>query len=341
MTGLQARAIVEAEIRRELFGPVGDEEPAGKPLDCSSGTISFSSAEESRGQFHDATTNQEILTIGTPLQRYGIGVLYSGAAVGGTAIGESSDADIDLTGVPGVATSEDDPEGPPVEIKGSLRHDEADSDDFDLTDANSFKPSAMAVSFQCRVPAHGLLKVQVTGAHYERLSVHIPGLSKPVDWWRRRPFTLLGTIPGGVLRDETNRLKIVATQPDGEGPGIAPTTRVFSRPVPGVDDPELRLVTVAAVNNVLGSGPSSALFQMGFTVTAAEDLVIEPYPEVELPDRDDEEQSIDLLYRNKRTYAIGHGCAAEWEGGGGAPVPYVRAVALPAYEVVSLTRTST
>jgi hypothetical protein len=336
MSGLEARAIVEAELRRELFGPLGDEKPTGKPVECASGSITFAKADESRGQFHDATTKQEILTIGTPLQRYGIGVLYSGAAVAGTTIGELSDADVDLTGVPGVATSEEDPKGPPVEIKGFLRHDEADSDDFDLTDANSFKPSAMAISFQCRVRGAGSLQIRVVGAHYERLSVNIPGLSKPVDWWCRRPFVLVGMVPGRVLRDETNRLKIVSTSPEGDAPGIAPTTQVFSRPVPAVSDPDLRLVTVAVVNNVTGSGPSSALFQMGFTVNAADGLVIEPYPEVELPNRDEEQQSIDLLYRNKRTYAIGHGCAAEWDGGGSS-VPFVRAVALPAYEVVSLT----
>lgn len=342
MSGLEARAIVETELRRELFGPVGGEEPDGKPVECASGTISFATAEESRGQFHDATTKQEILTIGTPLQRYGVGVLYSGAAVGGTVIGLSSEADVDLTGVPGVATSEDDPEGPPVEIKGLLRHDEADSDDFDLTDANSFKPSAMAISFACRVPAHGVIRIRVTGAHYEKLRVHIPGLSKPVDWWLRRAFTLLGTVPGRVLSDETNRLKIVPTAPEGGAPSIAPTTRVFSRPAPRADrsqpnDPELRLVTVAVVNDVMDSGPGSALFQMGFTIAAADGVLIEPYPELELPDQNDEEQSIHLLYRNSRTYAIGHGCAAEWEGGAGSPVLFLRAVALPSYEVVSLT----
>lgn len=337
MSGLEARAIVESEVRRELFGPVDDEAPAGKPVDCASGTITFATAEESRGQFHDSTTLQEILTIGTPLTRYGIGVLYSGAAMGGTTIGDTSEDDIDLTGIPGVARSEEDPDGPPVEIQGRLRHDEADSDDFDLTDANSFKPSAMATSFQCRVPTSGSLTITVTGAHYERLSVHIPGLAKPVDWWRRRPFTLMGSVPGRVLRSEINRLKIVDTSPEGDAPGIAPTTRVFSRPVPGTDDPELRLVTVAVVNQVMGTGPSSALFQVGFTVRAESELVIEPYPEIELPDRDDEEQSIDLLYRNKRTYAIGHGCAAGWDGGAESPVLLVRAVALPTYEVVSLT----
>lgn len=337
MSGLEARAIVEAELRRELFGPLDSEEPAGKPVDCSSGTITFATAEGSRGQFHDSSTMQEILTIASPLTRYGIGVLYSGASIGGTAIGEAGDEDIDLTGIPGVARNEEDPDGPPVEIQGSLRQDEADSDDFDLTDANKFKPSAMAISFQCRVPADGSLAVTVTGAHYEKISVHIPGLSKPVDWWRRRPFTLAGLVPGSVLVNETNRLKIVDTAPEGDPPGIEPTTRVFSRPVPGIDDPELRLVTVAVVNQVMGTGPSSALFQMGFTVAVAGGLVIEPYPEVELPDRDDEEQSIDLLYRSKRTYAIGHGCAAEWVGGAASPVLQVRAVALPAYEVVSLT----
>ena len=337
MSGPEARAIIEAELRRELFGPLGSEQPAGKPVDCSSGTIVFTTVEESRGQFYDSTTMQEILTIGSPLTRYGIGVLHGGGSNGGTAIGESDNEVVALTGVPGVARNEEDPGGPPIEIQGSLRQDEADSDDFDLTDANSFKPSAMAISFQSRIPANCSLTIMVTGAYYEKISVHIPGLSKPVDWWRRRPFTLTGSVPGSVLLSETNRLKIVGTASEGDPPRNAPTTQVFSRPVPGVEDPELRLVTVAVVNQVMGTGPSSALFQMGFTVSAADGLIIEPYPEVERPDRDDEEQSIDLLYRNKRTYAIGHGCAAEWEGGGDATVSQVRAVALPGYEVVSLT----
>ncbi|TVT52287.1 helicase [Amycolatopsis rhizosphaerae] len=336
MTGLETRAIVEAELRRELFGPFSDEEPQGKPLNCSSGSITFATVDESRGQFYDAVTLQEILTNGTPLTRYGVGVLHSGAAVRGTAIGDASD-DVDLTGFPGVGQNEDDPTGQQVEIKGSLRQDEADSDDFDLTDANRFKPSAMAVSFLCRVPAGGSLEVVVTGAHYEKLSVHIPGLSKTVDWWRRRPFILVGTVPGSVLRTETNQLKIVTMVPNGEAPGIAPTTRIFSRSLPGSDDSELRLVTVAVVNQVMGTGPSSALFQMGFTTKGKGGLLIEPYPEFELPDRDDEEQSIDLLYRKKRTYAIGHGCAAEWDDTRESTVPSVRAVAMPAYEVVSLT----
>ncbi|MEI2638743.1 MAG: hypothetical protein V9F03_07075 [Microthrixaceae bacterium] len=126
-------------MRRELFGPADGEAPAGNPIDCSGNEIYFESPEASRGQFHDAATLQEILTQSDPLRRYGVGVLYSGAARGGTPIapGDHDDDNEDIDWVPGLASAEENPEGPTVEVKGKLRDDVADSDDFDLTDANT------------------------------------------------------------------------------------------------------------------------------------------------------------------------------------------------------------
>jgi hypothetical protein len=339
MTGLEARSLVEAAARRELFGPADDENPRGRAVDCSGGAIHFGAKEDSWGQFHDQGTGQEILTLSDPLRRYGIGILYSGAAQRGSAIRSDSaeGGDTDITWVPGLAESEDNPEGPPMEVKGTLHFDEPDSDDFDLTDANTFKPSAMAVSFKCRVPAQGSLEITVGGAYYDKIDAHIAGFAKPRTWWVRRPFQLTGTVSGEVLLSQTNRLKNVATSASGTVPRIAPTTQVFSRPVPGENDPELRLVTVAVVNQAPGLGPGSALFQMGFTANGGGGLAIEPYPEAERVDRDDEEQSIDLLYRNKRTYAIGHGCGAQWHDSKNGITAWVRADPLPVYEVVSLT----
>ena len=341
MSGEEAREILEKELRRELFGPSEGAEPLGTPLDCSRGTVRFDSDEASRGQFHDASSGEEIITIGTPLTRYGVGVLHGGssdlvAAHGSVTLAEA--ADDELAAVPGLAMNDLDPQGQPVEIKGRLRDEVADSDDFDLTDANKFKPSAMAVSFQCRVADGGSLTIRVTGAHYDKLAVSTDGVTKPFDWWVRRPFTLAGSIPGSLLR-KSDQLMDWRTTASGQEPRIAPRVRFLSRPVPGSEDPDLRLVTVAVVNDLSDVGPANAFFQMGFSVDAQEGLLIEPYPEVELPDRDDEEQSIDLLYRNKLTYAIGHGCAADWsdEAGTGDALMRVEAIALPAYEVVSLT----
>ncbi|MEJ7647725.1 MAG: helicase-related protein [Nakamurella sp.] len=344
MTGVEARAIVEAAVRRELFGPPSDEPPRGKPLDCASGTATFDKREDSYGMWHEATSNQEVLTESDPLRRYGIGILFSGATHRGSAIGEPPPDDDggtdEIVGVTGLSTVDEDMSEPAVEVevKGTTAaRGEADSDDFDLTDANSFKPSAMAISFQCNVVAGGSLTVTVTGAYYDRVSVSWPGQTRPKIWWVRRPFELTGLIKGDVMLNETNRLKTIALTPIN-GLRVTPTMQVFSRPVP--TEPEgssMRLITLAALNTMAGSGSAAALFQTGFRATPAGGIRVVPYPDVELHDPDEEEQSIALLYRNQRTYAIGHGCAADWQDGANDTATAVWAEPLPAYEVVSLT----
>jgi hypothetical protein len=329
MSGLAARSVVEDAVRRELFGPAPDEPPRGQPLDCASGKLQFPTREAARGLWYDAATGQEVLTGFDPLRRYGIGVLHSGGA-------DRSTAEDDLTWVSGLGESEEEPDEDTPEITGAIRQDVADPDDFDLTDANSFKPRAMALSFKCRVPAGSWLAIELTGAYYDRLAVQVPDSTRPWEWWVRRPIHLTGSVSADVLRQQVNRLVRVTTAADGE-PRITPTVQVFSRPVPGEPDPELRLVTLAVVNTAAGSGPTSALFQIGFTASAASRLIIEPYPEADRAERDEEEQSIDLLYRKRRTFAIGHGCAADWTQASEEVAAAVSADPLPAYEVVSLT----
>ncbi|MER5699312.1 helicase-related protein [Streptomyces mirabilis] len=332
MTGEDARRIVEAAVRRELFGPAPGEQPLGAPIDCSGPRYRFATKEESNGQFHDRDTLEEVLTRSDPLRRYGVGVLSSGGSAGGTAVDEHP---VVIDGAP---QSEENPDQPPVEVKGHVARDEVDTDDFDLSDANRRKPSAMAISFKVRVPSDGSLGVRVTGAYYDRVVVTIPGVSD-LDWWVRRPFELDATVSGATLLNEVHRIKVVPTAPSVSEPKIAPakvpTLSVFSRMVPGEPDADLRLVTLAVTNEVPGTGPSSAFFQMGFKATAQGGLRIEPYPDVEQPDSDEEEESIALLYRERLTYAIGHGCAAAWEES--EPVTWVEADAMPAYEVASLT----
>lgn len=341
MTGVEARAILEAAVRREMFGPPSGEPPRGKPLDCSLGTVHFDKREDSWGLWHDASTGQEILTESDPLRRYGIGILFSGAAARGTAITTPAEvAEDELVGITGLSSTDEMLSEPAVgiDVNGTMAaRGDADSDDFDLTDANSFKPSAMAISFQCEVVAGSSLTVAVTGAYYDRISVDFPGLRRPRTWWVRRPFELSGTVPGDVLLHETSRLKTISLSPTDEL-RVGPTVQVFSRPLPGqrAGSP-LRLVTLAALNMSPGSGPSSALFQMGFRAIPGSGLQILPYPDGEQRDPDEEEQSIALLYRNQRTYAIGHGCAAEWVVEADQTASAVWADPLPAYEVVSLT----
>ena len=253
MNGSEARAVVESAVRREIFGPIHGDEPLGSPIDCSTGSVRFESLEASRGQFHEANTFEEILTQTDPLRRYGVGILHSGAAHKGTAI-ESADSvnrvaeDLDITWLQGITQHEGGPNEPPVEVNGVNNHDQVDSDDFDLTDANNFKPSAMAISFKCRVGGEGSVTIKVNGASYEKIKAYLPG-SQPRDWWLRKPFELRGNITARVLLEENNHLKNIQMHASGSNVRSTPTTQIFSRIVPGDNDPLLRLVTIAVVNN--------------------------------------------------------------------------------------------
>ncbi|MEU1994522.1 helicase-related protein [Nocardia gamkensis] len=340
MSGFEAREVVEAAVRRELFGPAHGESPIGMPLDCSGPSLIFRTKDELNGQFHDRDTLEEILTRSDPLRRYGIGVLYGG----GNSSGSPSKAEEEPTIIPGLAENEDNPDSPPLAINGTIRADEADSDDFDLSDANRRKPSAIAISFKVRVPDGGTLKLCITGAYYDSLKVTAPD-SPPLVWWVRRPFVLDAVVPSTVLRRDKSRTSVAALPVVEEPklpPRIVPSVSVFTRLVPSEFDPDLRLVTVAVVNDVAGMGPGSAFFQVDCTAVAEDGLRIEPYPDVEQSASDEEDDSIALLYRHQRTFAIGHGCAAKWDdanGGEGeiASVSSVTADALPSYEVTSLT----
>lgn len=339
MSGVEARGVVEAAVRRELFGPPQGEDPIGNPVDCSGHSHTFQKKEEINGQFHDRDTLEEVLTRSDPLRRYGVGVLYSGGTPTGGLASEGDDSAV----ISGLAENEESPEAPTADVRGPRRQDQPDSDDFDLSDANRRKPSAMAISFKVRVIEGAALNIQVTGAYYDPVKITAPD-TPPLNWWVRRPFALDAVASAEVLRRERKRSPLpttaVVVKPKIE-PRIKPSVSIFSRAVPGEADPDLRLVTLAVVDDAIGTGPGSAFFQVAFSATASAGLRIEPYPDIEQPDSDDEEESIALLYRHRRTFAIGHGCAATWEDPGredGTPtVPFVKADALPAYEVTSLT----
>ncbi|ADP84925.1 helicase-related protein [Pseudofrankia inefficax] len=351
MSGSTARATMEAAVRRELFGPAAGEEPRGKPLGCSSGRVSFESPEASRGVWHDEETRQEILTTLDPLRRYGVGVLYSGPAAHGTDISEQpghdgapADGEDELPLPQGLSINEGDVDAPPLVHELDFTDTTApigdEGDDLDLTTANAYKPSAMAISFQCDAARTGSLALTVTGAYYDQLAAEWPG-RKPQTWWVRRPFELAGTIPADDLLHSTNKLvKPKMTPGDSVPEGgyrVTPTVQIFSRRLPGeAAASTLRLVTIAASNGTAGTGPSAALFQMGLRATAQGALRITPYPDITQNRSDPEEQSIALLYRKHLTYAIGHGCAAGWRITG-EPGDAVWAEPMPAHEVVSLT----
>lgn len=72
-------------------------------------------------------------------------------------------------------------------------------------------------------------------------------------------------------------------------------------------------------------------FQVGFKVTADDFSICEFKSSVGIDDEED--RSLELLYRNKKTYAVGHGCAVRWELNAFNEVTEIATQTIPYYEV--------
>lgn len=346
---------VLAYLRYELLGPWepwGDGNavtPKGMELDMS-GAVVFADKESAYGPFVQAASREEILQRDRPCKRYGVGVLYP--------IGLSLEAPLD-DGEPGSTLAEVDQsdndqnqvetlsaagEAALERIAARKGVGESDDNDFDLTGANQYKPSTMAVSFLAHFPPGASLVVEVRGGRYERRKVQIAG--KERIWWVRIPVAIRASLPGTSLTKGGNHVvqPLPANQSRSNLDGFPLEVSAFTRP----RNNESALVTVSLTNRSEASGTGGpderCLFQARFRVTVEEEgsvrNLILPYPERVHHDGvqvDSEQESFDLLYRGMKTFGVGHGCAADWDGPAENAVSEVRAEPLPVVETPSIT----
>ena len=340
---LPGRDHVMELLRRDIMGPA----PAGEAIAVPPGRkLSFEEPNAAFGPFVDADSGEEILCWERPIMRYGVGVLFPA----GTTLDTTS-------GAPGAEEAPAD-EAPLVEdeiivteqahkqlermSKRKRRAEELeDSDDaLELLETNTSRPSSMAVSFAVELNSIDELLVEASGGRYEDIDVTIKGRS-PRKHHRRRPWGLSATVAASLLRvDERTTLRL-----ETEGHGLAPLAMHLELVVRPELDGQV-LLTAALVNRTTiggGSTDERSAFQCQLTVTARRDgepsPAIVPYPGRPWEQLDEEERTNELLYRKHRTFAVGHGCAADWTGLT-ADVERSSSVVgtpLPTYEVPSIT----
>lgn len=327
---------MENAVRAEIYGPNTPGERIGKPLETDRGPITFTTQHEAAGPWHDKTTGEEVLTDSPPLLRYGIGVLHPKKTT--TDPNHNTPNPTEETPLPGLPTNPDDnttdndtAQPPP---KQRPKPGDSDSADFDLSDANTFKPSTMGITFSAHIPPTATLNITLSFATYKKLRVTTPTFSP--QWWLRQTTHETVPVTTQKLLNPGLGLQHINTT-DGPNNTKAELS-IYSRPQPGSPDPQLRMITIVAINTTTTTGDEAALFQTHFTAQGAHGLTITPYPESTLENtKDPEQQSLALLYRNKQPFAIGHGCAADWETTTLAPVTWASADPLPTFELPSLT----
>ncbi|MEU2612154.1 helicase-related protein [Micromonospora sp. NPDC007271] len=322
---INARETVLDVLRRELVGP----DPQGEPFDFhTSDSIDEEGAWKPRRQ---AGTGEEILTRDSPDRRYGIGVLYSeGARASGRDELPAGDGPPDLLqGEPNVDVTTDHFQDHAAKARESLTG-EAANHDLDLSGANDFKPSTMAITFLIDLRTDPIMRLTLSAGRYQQREVRTGKQNR--SWWFRSECSLRAEWPASALLSRSGMHRPNATSENLTGLDIE--AFAVSRPV----GDGTSLVTVGVKNGTSGSSPNKFLYQVAFNVSLGGEPIILPYPHPPNIVRDFEEESIDLLYRSLPTFAVGHGCAAGWTVDRKAGrCSEVRGEPLPVVETPSIT----
>ena len=335
-------------LHEELVGP----SPKGPEIDLEEVAKGALPSEfKDDGPYVQKGSKEEILCIEPPGLRYGIGILYPRGATKELDGTDDSPADRDIEttqtvlAAPGSKTTRTPltREGEKsvkrlIDRTGSGREKD-DGEEFDLSGSNMRRPNSMAVSFLAQPPDGAQMVVSASGGRYEPVEF-IASSGRRRVWWARRTVTLEARFEALQLLDQTRQaLRPTDLEAQGFGP-LNICVEAYSRPTENADQ---RLVTVCLINRTtegLGNNRRS-LFQASFDVAFEQDGVCEcvfPYPRAELTQPDEEEQALDLLYRNFETYAIGHGCSADWSKSEEAYVSNrIFAVSMPSFETPSIT----
>lgn len=335
--GIKARDVTEECIRRELFGPISESEFRGFPIAVEGSKVSLSRAEAEKRPVHDRETGEEIIKHGTPLRRYAVGILHGMRDDNFESVEEET---INLSGKESASASENSGENKKRGKNSSPTLEAAiNEEDFDLTAANQRRPSSMGLTFKLDLQVSSRLSITFRGAFYEALKVSIDGQKRPETWWVRRPFTVEGEIDcqsDGKCSNSGQSVKLCLK--DGQEPAnLNLKAQCFVRSIPGYTRGNQVIVSVVVRNVSVRDDSAHAVFQSHLSVSTDVQGALLPYDSSAVRGQTDEleVQTLRLLYRNKQSYAIGHGCAADWNDFHNPTV--LTGEVLPTYEVESLS----
>jgi len=321
---LEVRRFLIERLRAELVGP-----DPGLPAVQS-------------GVFEPSLQGEEILRQEDPPRiRYGAGVLFPRQVHVEEQVRSSAPEAVD-----DVLAQDDSPEathsGREIGYRGTSL--EADTEQ-EINRANEYLPSAMGITALVRVPEQ--LVVMIEAARYEPEElVGQPTWTERYIGWRRIPIQEEVTI----TREELQSEPVVTRSIDTGSDKVQMKLHIYVRE-PGihgtVDD--ARMITFTLVNDTPGGGRGNdeCLFQCRLSVRdpKGSSCFLE-YPErvqhVEIEDGLDsdlmrlsveERDSMRLLYRKRRVFAVGHGCAPEWSWSDSDATSRIWTESVPVFEI--------
>lgn len=199
---------------------------------------------------------------------------------------------------------------------------EASYDDT-LTLANSYRPSAMGLSFFVRSATETLI-VAFTAAVYESQTL------KDEKGFNQTRFERRALQMADLQIDMAEEALFAKGVRRELSPGLW-VKGIFRRRSNGQV-----LVTISMFNSAKEHDKNANTFyQCGFSVSSvqSDEEVFVEYQSAAKEFRDDEEAGLAMLYRDRREFAVGHGCAASWSEVGTKGACKIETAVLPSQTV--------
>lgn len=281
-----------------------------------------------------------------PRLRYGAGVLFPRQ----TSVDTQEEVDSPPDGATGSAEEAADESSLLLDVDDGFRRPAIESEtEQEISRANEYLPSAMGIT--ALVDTSAGLRVEVRVARYEpeeldgqRGWTDKDGRFHPYCGWRRIPVAE----SLDFSRSELESKPIVERDvPTGSVDTRLKCHLYVREPGIGGTGSHTRMITFSLVNDTEGGGrrDQTCFFQCSFSVQALTgEACFYEYPdraEIRTPDdlpdaiveAREEEEGIRLLYRHRRVFAVGHGCAADWSDTDSNATTEVHTETLPTYEV--------
>lgn len=357
-TSLANRETMLARLRAEIVGP----DPAGSKVALvDKQAMTWEEFRVARQQLN----GEEIVWQDPPTKRFGAGILFpqgTDELLSEVATDAGGEAPIDAKDLQPEGATADEESG--QSDSGRRLASTAVSEDPDeqgVTLANAFRPAALGLSFLADLSGeddeYRIELVNIGRATADRVTVtpcgvyrHLsltlgaavgkPGVSRKV--WLRHPVV---DANGGVPVVVVSAAELLSAEAPIRRPidarGLKLEIVIVARTWPGAPSDRHRLITASVVNKAKARREeldSLSLFQAGLRVSnLSGSSTIEAYPDYlagEFRDGDPlaDENVNRVLYRKNRTFAIGHGCGADWVHGRPERVSEVWTDVLPVFE---------
>ena len=278
----------------------------------------------------DEETGEEILIAsvhGSPKSRYGAGMLYpQHSAIIEEDDSESHDvnefeAEIDIPKMDEIRQS-------------SAIIEEGQSDEEPVGLANQYLPSAMGFTVRFNASEkNDLVKIKINSAFYQRGKdkkpkkhigkdnkidiTEINGAPFLSDSWVRRPINPdeINLNINSLFNDSLKSYDEVIKKNESGKSWLK--LRIFNRTTTNDKNEGFLTYTFVLINDIQSTTDDSVnsgkiLYQNYLSITTENNSLIAPYKEKKSQADTDEEKELNLLYRRKRIFAIGHGTSVSW-----------------------------